>query len=57
MKVRSLKRTGSITSPAGKLASYKLDLAGVWEVKLDKRGTVTVEITVFFCGKETKIIN
>jgi len=57
LKVRSLKRTGSITSPAGKLASYKLDLAGVWEVKLDKRGTVTVEITVFFCGKETKIIN
>jgi len=35
--VRSLYRTGSLTSAARELARYKLDLVGVQEVRCDKR--------------------
>jgi len=38
--VRSLYRTGSLTAAARELARYKLDLAGVQEVRWDKGGTV-----------------
>jgi exonuclease III len=55
--VRSLYMAGSIIAAARELARYKLDLAGVQEVKSDKRGKITVEITIFFMEKETKVIN
>ena len=38
--VRSLYRTGSLTAAARELARYKLDLAGVQEVRWDKWGTI-----------------
>jgi hypothetical protein len=48
---------GSITTAARELARYKLDLAGVQKVKWDKRGKITVEITIFSMEKETKVMN
>jgi hypothetical protein len=38
--VWSLYRAGSLTAAARELARYKLDLAGVLEVRWDKGGTV-----------------
>jgi exonuclease III len=38
--VRSLNRSGSLTTVARELARYKLDLVGVQEVRWDKGGTV-----------------
>ena len=38
--VRSLYRAGSLTVAARELARYKLDVAGVQEVRCDKGGTV-----------------
>ena len=56
--VRSLYRSGSLTTAAGELARYKLDLVGVQEVRLDKGGTVRRGDYIFFyMKKETKIIN
>jgi hypothetical protein len=46
--VKSLCRSDSITTAARELARYKLNLGGVQEVKLDKRGTVIAEDYVFF---------
>jgi hypothetical protein len=39
-KVRSLCRSGSLTTVARELARYKLDLVGVQDVKWDKEGRV-----------------
>ena len=38
--VRSLYRAGSLTAAARELATYKVDLVGVQEVRWDKVGTV-----------------
>jgi hypothetical protein len=45
--VSSLYMAGSITAAARELASYKLDVEGVMEVKWDEEGKVMVEITIF----------
>ena len=39
-KVRSLKRSGSLTAAARELARYKLDLVGVMVFRWDKESTV-----------------
>jgi len=52
--VRSLYRSGSLTTAAMELARYKLDLVGVQEVRWDKGGTVRVGYYNFFYGKGTK---
>ena len=49
--VRSLYRAGSLMAVARELARYKLDLAGVQEVKWDKGGTVRAGEYNFFYGK------
>jgi exonuclease III len=41
--VRSLYRSGSLTTVARKLARYRLDLVGVQEVRWDKGGLVRAE--------------
>ena len=41
--VRSLYRPGSLTTVARKLARYRLDLAGVQEVRWDKGGLARAE--------------
>jgi len=47
-EVRSLCRSGSVTTVARDLARYKLDLVGVQKVKWDKGGTGRAVITFFF---------
>jgi hypothetical protein len=49
--VRSLYRSGSLTTVARELAKYKLDLVGVWEVRWDKEGTLRAGAYIFFYGK------
>ena len=49
--VRSLCRSGSLTTIARELARYKLDSLGVREVRWDKGGTVRAGECIFFCGK------
>jgi len=49
--VRSLYRSGSLTTVARELARCKLDLVGVLEVKWDKGGTIGAGDYNFFCGK------
>jgi hypothetical protein len=49
--VRSLYRAGSLIAAARELATYKLDLVGVQEVRWDKEGTVKVGDYSFFYGK------
>jgi len=44
-KVRSLYRSGSVTTVTRNLARYKLDLVGVQKVKWDKGGMVRAGIT------------
>ena len=53
--VRSLCRSGSLTTVAGELTRYKLDLACVQEVRPDK-WHCKISGLYSFCGKETKII-
>jgi len=48
--VRSLYRAGSLTAAATELASYKLDLVGVQEVRWHKEGTVRAGDYNFFHG-------
>jgi len=48
--VRSLHKSGSLTTVVRELARYKLDLVGVQEVMWDKREWN------FFYGKEMKVI-
>jgi exonuclease III len=49
--VRSLCRSGSLTTVARELGKYKPDLVGVQEVRWDKRGTEMAEDYTFFYGK------
>ena len=49
--VRSLYRAGSLKAAARELGRYKLDVAGVQEVRWDKGGTVREGDYVFFYGK------
>ena len=49
--VRSLYRAGSLMAAARELAKYKLDLAGVQEVRWDKEGKVKAGDYSFFYGK------
>jgi len=41
-------RPGSLTTVARELARYKLDLAGIQEVRWDKRGTARARDYIFF---------
>ena len=52
--VRSLYRAGSLTVAARELARYKLDLAGLQEVRWDKVGTVRAGDYNFFYGKRNE---
>jgi exonuclease III len=49
--VRSLHRSGSLTTVARELAMYKLDLVGVQEVRRDKEGPVRAREYTFSYGK------
>jgi hypothetical protein len=49
--VRSLYRSGSLTTVARELARNKLDLVGVHKVRWDKCGTVRERDYIFFYGK------
>jgi len=49
--VRRLCRAGSLKGAARELASYKLDVVGVQEVRWDKGGTVRAGDYDFFYGK------
>jgi len=51
LKVRSLYRAGSLKAVARELGRYKLDVAGVQEVRWDKGGTVRKGDYDFFYGK------
>jgi hypothetical protein len=54
--VRSLYRSGSLTSVARELARYTLDLVGVQEDRWDKWGSVRTGDYIFlFCGKWNRI--
>ena len=55
--VRSPYRADSLTVAARELARYKLDVAGVQEVRWDKGGTVRVEDYNFTMEREMKIIS
>jgi hypothetical protein len=57
--VRSLYGVGSLSVIARELDRYKLDIAGVQEVRWEKEGTVRAGEYSFFYGKgkERKIIN
>ena len=46
--MRSLYRSGTITTVVRKLARYKLDLVGIQEVRWDKGGTTRAEDYTFF---------
>jgi exonuclease III len=52
--VRSLYRSGSLTTASKELATYKLDLVGVQEVRWDKRDTLRSEDYICFYGRENK---
>jgi exonuclease III len=49
--VRSLYRVGAIKSVVEELEKYKLDLAGVQEVRWKGEGYQTVDNYTFFYGK------
>ena len=52
--IRSLYRVVSLKVAARELASYKLDVVGVHEVRWDKGGTVRAGDYDFFCGKRNE---
>ena len=52
--VWNLYRSGSFIAAARELATYKLDLVGVHEVRWDKGGTVSAGDSNYFCGKGNK---
>jgi len=54
--VRSLYRSGSLTTVARELANCKLDLVGVQEVRWEKGGTLRAGNYNFFKVKEMRII-
>ena len=49
--VRSLYRSGSLSTVTRELASYKLDLVGVQEVRWDKGGMLRAGDYIFSYGK------
>jgi len=49
--VRSLNRSGSLTTAARELARHKLDSVGVQEVRWDKVGMIRAGDYNFFCGR------
>ena len=49
--MRTLYRSGSLTTVVRELARYKLDLVGVQEVRGDKGGSATAGNYTFFSGK------
>jgi len=49
--IRSLYRSGSLTTAARELARFKLDLVGVQEVRWEKRGMVRAGDCNFFYGR------
>jgi len=49
--VRSLYRAGSFTATARELATYKLGLVGVQEVRWDREGRVSGGNRNFFYGR------
>jgi exonuclease III len=49
--IRSLCRVGAIKSVVGELEKYKLDLAGVQEVRREGEGYQTADNYAFFYGK------
>jgi exonuclease III len=49
--VRSLYRSGSLTTVVRELARDKLDVMDVQEVRWDKGGTARAGVYTFFCGK------
>jgi hypothetical protein len=55
--VRSMYRTGSLMTVEKKVSKYKLDLAGVQEVRWDGVGTEPAGECPFFYGKENRIMN
>jgi hypothetical protein len=57
LRVRSLYRSGSLTTAARELARYKLDLVGVREIRWDKEGTVNAGDFIFLYGTGSEIIN
>jgi hypothetical protein len=46
--VKSLYRSGSLTTATSELARYKLDTVGVQEVMWDKGGTIKPEDYILF---------
>ena len=55
--VRSLYRSGSLTSVARELARYTVDLVGVQEVRRDKGGSVRAGDYVFLMENEAEFIH
>jgi hypothetical protein len=49
--VRSLHRAGSLTTVAREIAKYKLDFAGLQEVRWDRGGTEPEDDYTFLYGK------
>jgi hypothetical protein len=57
MEIRSLYRSGSLSTIARELARHKLDVGGVRTVKWGTKGPVRAGDFISFMAKETKIIN
>ena len=49
--IRSLNRSGSLTTATKELARYKLDLVGVQDITWEKGGMVRAGDYNFFCGR------
>jgi hypothetical protein len=49
--VRNLYRAGSLITVATLIAKYKLDLAGIPEVRWDREGTKPPDENIFLYGK------
>jgi hypothetical protein len=49
--VRSLYGSGSLTAATRELATYKLELVGVRDVRWEKGGTVRATDCIYFFGK------
>jgi len=54
LNVRSLYRSGELTTVAWELLRYKLDFVGVQEVSRDKGDNVRAGDYKFFCEKENE---
>ena len=53
--VRRLYRAGAFITASRELASYKLDLVGLQEVRCEKEGTVNAGDYSFYYGKGNEI--